>query len=128
MTGEVSILLLVIVKLNKGVAAVQIEKQLASLRSKYAKDDYMKTVNLLQPLSALHFSGEYDSFAARQAHTPTLYGLLVVAAFLLLLGCINFINLTTAQAAIRAKEIGIRKTLGSSRAHLIGQFWAKLFC
>jgi putative ABC transport system permease protein len=48
--------------------------------------------------------------------------LLAVAAFLLLLGSINFINLTTAQATQRAKEIGIRKTIGSTKAQLVKQF------
>ena len=59
---------------------------------------------------------------------PTLYSLLVVAAILLLLGCINFINLTTAHAAQRAKEIGIRKTMGSSRKQLVVQFSRRLSC
>jgi ABC-type antimicrobial peptide transport system permease subunit len=125
--GSVNSSSLLFVKLNNGVTVSQIEKQLVSLRDKHAKDDYMKTVNLLQPLSDLHFSGDYDSFAAREAHKPTLYGLLAVAAFLLLLGCINFINLTTAQAAARAKEIGIRKTMGCSRAHLVFQFLGETF-
>jgi putative ABC transport system permease protein len=51
-----------------------------------------------------------------------LFGLLLVALFLLLLGCINFINLATAQFSQRAKEIGIRKTIGGSKKQLIFQF------
>ena len=47
--------------------------------------------------------------------------------FLLLLGCINFINLTTAQSAQRAKEIGIRKTMGSAKCELILQFLSETF-
>ncbi len=58
---------------------------------------------------------------------PTLYGLLAIAGFLLLLGCINFINLTTAQSSTRAKEIGIRKTMGSSKRQLIIQFMGETF-
>ena len=76
----------------------------------------------LQPLSDMHFNTLYAGFEQRIAHKPTLYGLLAIGIFLLLLGCINFINLTTAQATQRAKEIGIRKTMGSSRRQLIFQF------
>ena len=61
------------------------------------------------------------------ANKPTLYGLLAVAGFLLVLGCINFINLTTAQASQRAREIGVRKTMGSSAWQLMIQFLTETF-
>ncbi len=87
-----------------------------------------ETIIRLQPLSDLHFNLDYGVFdESRQAHKPTLYGLLAVAAFLLLLASINFINLSTAQASQRAKEIGIRKTLGSQRRQLMTQFLAETF-
>ena len=83
---------------------------------------------ILQPLSDLHFNTDLGVFdESRQADKPTLYYLLAVAAFLLLLACINFINLTTAQASQRAKEIGIRKTLGSQRRQLMFQFLTETF-
>lgn len=125
--GSVSSSSQLFLKLSKGVGVSQIEKQLTAIRNKYAKDDFMKTVNRLQPLSALHFTNDYDMFTDRQAHKPTLYGLLAVAGFLLLLGCINFINLTTAQAGSRAKEIGVRKTMGSSKLQLLFQFLGETF-
>jgi hypothetical protein len=83
----------------------------------------------LQSINDIHFNADYGSFdnVGRQAHKPTLYGLLAVALFLLLLGCINFINLTTAQSAQRAKEVGIRKTLGSGKRELIFQFLSETF-
>ena len=82
----------------------------------------------LQPLDDLHFNPDYGVFdESRQAHKPTLYYLLAVAAFLLLLAAINFINLTTAQASQRAKEIGIRKTMGGHRRQLIVQFLTETF-
>jgi putative ABC transport system permease protein len=115
------------VKLKKGISPAQIEKQLVGLRNKYRErkkegDDKDDTQHFLQALTDIHFNPDYDAFDQRQAHKPTLYGLLAVASFLLLLGCINFINLTTAQASQRAKEIGIRKTMGSSKRQLILQF------
>jgi putative ABC transport system permease protein len=54
--------------------------------------------------------------------SQTVQFLLVVALLILLIGAINYVNLSTARAAERAKEVGIRKTLGSSQASLIGQF------
>jgi len=90
--------------------------------------DHGKVTSSLQPLDDIHFNLDYGVFdQSRQAHKPTLYSLLAVAAFLLLLACINFINLTTAQASQRAKEIGIRKTLGSQRRQLTIQFLTETF-
>jgi putative ABC transport system permease protein len=114
-----------LIKLTKGTTTQQIEKQLAQLRLKYADTSRRTTTttkNRLQPLSDLHFNPDYDNFDQRLANLSTLYGLMLVAAFLLLLGCINFINLTTAQASQRAKEIGVRKTMGSSKRQLVLQF------
>jgi putative ABC transport system permease protein len=117
------------VKLKKGTSPQQVNAQFAALRKKYTekKPQQEDTQNHLQALSDMHFNADYPAFEERQAHKPTLYGLLAVALFLLLLGCINFINLTTAQAAQRAKEIGIRKTLGSGKRTLIFQFLSETF-
>lgn len=78
----------------------------------------------LQPLSDLHFNGELDIFdhSRSPAHLPTLYALVGIAILLLLIGSINFINLETARAFRRAKEVGVRKVLGSTQRKLIFQF------
>jgi putative ABC transport system permease protein len=115
------------VELTPGTPPASIDRQLAGLRRKYSGDTTGADVHRLQPLSDIHFNATYDAFYRRMAHKPTLYGLLLVAAFLLILGCINFINLTTANAAHRAKEIGIRKTLGSSQQQLVLQFLGETF-
>ena len=120
------------VKLKEGTRPEQLNAQFPILREKYRdkkeqeKDD---TKHRLQSINDIHFNADYGSFdnVGRQAHKPTLYGLLAVALFLLLLGCINFINLTTAQSAQRAKEVGIRKTLGSGKRELIFQFLSETF-
>jgi hypothetical protein len=75
----------------------------------------------LQPLADIHFNPLYAG-GQRTASRSALCALLSVAGFLLLLGCVNFINLSTAQAARRAKEIGIRKTVGGQRGQIVRQF------
>lgn len=119
------------VKLSNGSNPGQVEAQLKTLLAKYNKDANRDAANTmlfrLQPLRDIHFNSAYAGFGQRLAHMPTLYGLLAIAAFLLLLGCINFINLTTANATRRAKEIGIRKTMGSSKKQLVFQFLGETF-
>lgn len=111
---------------HKGVIA-----QLNGLLDKYNKNANEKgnsTSFNLQPLDDIHFNTAYSGFGQRTANKSTLYGLLAIAVFLLILGCINFINLNTAQASQRAKEIGIRKTIGSLRKQLVVQFLCETFC
>ncbi len=119
------------IKLSAGSKAPQIESQLKTLLAKYDKDANKDAANTtrfhLQPLNDVHFNNLYYSVGGRTANLSTLYSLLAIAAFLLLLGCINFINLTTANATQRAKEIGIRKTMGSSKGQLVFQFLGETF-
>ncbi|HTQ66893.1 MAG TPA: ABC transporter permease [Puia sp.] len=115
------------VKLKKNSNSALIEKQIQEIRSKNTKNEYLKTNNYLQPLGDIHFNESYGGYSEPTGNKKTLYGLTAVATFLLLLGCINFINLTTAQAARRAREIGIRKTMGSSALQLVSQFLGETF-
>jgi putative ABC transport system permease protein len=82
---------------------------------------------MLQPLSDMHFNQEIGDNFSRQVHLPTLYAIMGIAVFLLLIAAINFINLATAQSITRVKEIGVRKVLGSSRKSLILQFMCETF-
>ncbi|MBZ5855823.1 ABC transporter permease [Flavihumibacter profundi] len=122
-----------LVVLATGINPGRVEKQLANLRNKFRQKDHGEasgkddTRHFLQPLADIHFNTDYGAFQERQANKSTLYGLLAVAFFLLLLGCINFINLSTAQATTRSKEVGIRKTLGASKKQLMMQFMGETF-
>jgi putative ABC transport system permease protein len=119
------------VKLEKGNTVAKTELALKGLINKYNKDANRDAANSmafkLQPLADVHFNSKYQAVEQRTGHKPTMYGLLAIGSFLLLLGCINFINLTTAQSAKRAKEIGIRKTMGSLRQQLVLQFLSETF-
>ena len=75
----------------------------------------------------MHFNSDYGNFDQGWQTSQHFTALLAVAAILLLLGCINFVNLTTAQAVKRTKEIGIRKTMGSSKIATCFQFLSETF-
>lgn len=121
------------VRVEDQASLKEIQSQLDALALEH-RDEYDIKYNesrqfQLQPLRDIHFNEDYGIYdwTKGQASKPLLRNLALVAIFLLLLGCINFINLNTAQASQRAKEIGIRKTLGSSKRQLIGQFMGETF-
>lgn len=114
------------VKLARGTALPQIDARLAAFSAKHLSTAD-KTRFRLQPLSDLHFNADYLDAYSRKAHLPTLYGLIGIAVFILIIAVINFINLTTVQSVERAKEIGVRKVLGSSRKSLVLRFLGETF-
>jgi putative ABC transport system permease protein len=114
------------VKLSPGTTVAQVEKQFPAffkLHETFIGDK--KAGLILQPLSDIHFNSVFGDDYGRRANKPTLYALAGIALFILLIAAINFVNLSTAQAVSRAREVGVRKVLGSSRAGLIWQFFSE---
>jgi ABC-type antimicrobial peptide transport system permease subunit len=92
----------------------------------YANDDGNIEMHV-QPMSDLHFSENYANFSYNTVSEGELMVMWIIGVFLILTACINFINLSTAVAVKRSKEIGIRKVLGSTRAQLIKQHLGETF-
>lgn len=116
------------IKVGKQTDIKNLKNHLAGIAKEHENKEvvargHITTYNL-QPLANLHINSDYAVFDSteHEANANVMVGLSIIALFLLLLGCINFINLNTAQATKRGKEIGIRKTLGSSKRQLIIQF------
>ncbi len=76
----------------------------------------------LQPLRDIHFDQRYINNAVTPVSKNTFFALFGVALLIIVTACINFVNLATAQAIKRAKEVGVRKVLGANRGQLIKQF------
>lgn len=77
---------------------------------------------ILQPVTDIHLSSNYIFELSANSSYLTVYSFLTIALFILLIACVNYMNLSTAQYSKRAKEVGIRKVLGSDRNQLIYQF------
>ena len=110
------------VSLPPNVTAASVDQQLKHFVDKYfPKNGNAKWSVWLQPLPEMHFDDRFSIFPGHTTDKSTLWTLSVIGIFILLMALINFVNLATAQAIGRSKEIGVRKVLGSGRGKLIIQ-------
>ncbi|MCF2446902.1 ABC transporter permease [Dyadobacter sp. CY345] len=109
------------VKLASGSDHKLLEKLVLRNGAKYYGADSKYYQHKFQPLSEIHFDEKYDGKISKSI----LWILGGVGVFLLSIACINFINLATAQALKRAKEIGVRKVLGGTQQQLFWQFMSE---
>ncbi len=127
----------VYVQLADKVDYLSFERRLKSFTEKYYKADIeqmqkdgakpdergeVRSLRLL-PLPEMHFNPQIAG--GRSVDITYPYMLLVISALILLIACINFINLSIARSMTRAKEVGMRKALGALKSQIVGQFWGE---
>src|SRR6185312_9541937 len=128
------------VVLNPKADVAMVEKQMQQFYDRDSKeamkiitekygDVVGKTKYGLQPLAAMHLSKDFPANTGLTDASNPVYSYILsgIALFILLIACINFVNLTIARSIKRAKEIGIRKVVGSNRKQLIIQFLSESF-
>jgi putative ABC transport system permease protein len=114
--------------LHKNVDIGSLEQKINSIVVNNESDDYQRAYKL-QPLKDIHFYSEEieGGYVNTKGNITYIYAFSVVALLVLLIACINYINLTTARYTKRAKEIAMRKVVGASRKSLIGQFLSEAY-
>lgn len=124
-------------KISPEVTPASVQSQLPGLVTKYASGqierdlgidyaDYTVAGNgynyFLQPLTSIHLHSNLEAEMKANGNYVYVYIFISIAVFILVLACINFINLATARSADRAKEVGVRKAMGSDQGQIIAQF------
>ena len=118
-------------KLRPGADPLALEKKLPAFLNKYA-GDRLKTLGMqkklhLQHVTEIHTSSGYEIELTKTANPSFLLILIVIAVLIQVIACINFMNLSTARASKRAKEVGVRKVIGAGKYDLIKQFLGESF-
>ena len=109
----------VLLKPNASLPSVQ--KKLLTLKGKYEKED-AKWEMFLYPMNRWRLYSSFNGAVEDGGKIEFVKLSAIIAAFILLIACINFMNLNTARSEKRAKEVGIRKVVGARKGGLIGQF------
>ena len=106
-------------KLESQIQAIEIKNSFDS-KAWSTGSNYLKVV--LTPLLDIHLRSSASYELTENGNIEYVYIFSVIAIFILLIACVNFMNLSTARSSNRAKEVGVRKVLGSARKYLVAQF------
>ncbi|MDH5476491.1 MAG: ABC transporter permease, partial [Cyclobacteriaceae bacterium] len=123
--------------IKEGTTIVEVDEQVEVLINKYVSPVLKQLMGgtleemraqggefgyISEPMLDIHLHSTLEDNLTPTTNIAYIYILLAIGAFILIIACINFMNLSTAKASKRAKEIGLRKTMGSTRGQLVGQF------
>lgn len=120
----------VYILLPKNLAASTIQSQMDGFVKKHYQSigsTRKEREHILQPLSAMHYDARYGTLGDHSTSKTILLTLAFIGVLIIVMASINFVNLSTAQAVGRSKEVGIRKVLGSQRMQLILQVLGETF-
>jgi len=125
------------VMLQEGVSPGEVEAKMPGLVERYAAGPIQAQTGLsfkeytaagngynyfFQPIRDIHLHSNLEAEIKPNGNITYVYVLIAIAAFLIIIACVNFMNLATARSASRAREVGIRKIIGSTKGLLIRQF------
>jgi putative ABC transport system permease protein len=111
--------------LPPGMSADKFNASLKTFVKKHKPAEYVRDGVIVEPVTEMHFDDRFGNFAGRTFGRDIITALTLIGLFLLIIACVNFINLATAQAVNRSREVGVRKVLGSNRSQLATQFMSE---
>lgn len=114
------------VKLKEGSDALAFENKLHDFLNRNGGDEFkaagFEKSLFIQPIEDIYLHSDYGYEVAPNGNIKYVYSFTSIAVFLLLIACINFMNLSTARSENKAKEVGMRKVIGADKSSLVGQF------